>query len=103
MLNVRSKTCGEPLQAAVIFYDIIGQKKKASRLNLSNNLLSRNLNTCFFFYKHNTYKHIQPGISEKKLAYAKHTFQPGKSLFPSFFPVSNLIQRRIQNPVKHLR
>ena len=31
-----------------------------------------------FFYKHNAYKHIQSGISEKKELYAEHAFQPRK-------------------------
>ena len=44
-----------------------------------------------FLYKHNAYKHIQPGISGKN----KHLL--------SIFPVSSLIQRSIKNPAKHLR
>ena len=69
---------------------------------LSSTLTQIKVHTCFSFYKHNAYKHIQPGISEKN----KHMLCIVSSVENScsfFFPVSNLIQRHIQNHVKHLR
>ena len=47
----------------------------------ANNLPYDIDDTCFFFYKHNTYKPIQPGISEKN----KHMLSIVPSLESSFF------------------
>ena len=54
-----------------------------------------------FLYKPNAYKHIQPGISEQN----KHMLNIVSNFENSysFFFVSSIIQRHIQNHVKHLR